>query len=121
MTTLYRPELLFADGRFIRNAGLLVSDSGKLLATNPSDVASDTIVDLPAKALLPGSVNVHSHAFQRLIRGKSESRAIAGKDFWSWRGTMYHAAASLDPQQVYDVARMAFLEMALAGTTTVCW
>jgi len=32
---------------------------------------------------------------------------------------MYHAASRLDPQQVYDVARMAFLEMVLAGTTTV--
>jgi formimidoylglutamate deiminase len=32
---------------------------------------------------------------------------------------MYHAARRLDPQDVYDVARMAFLEMVLAGTTTV--
>jgi formimidoylglutamate deiminase len=77
------------------------------------------IVDLPGKALLPGLVNAHSHSFQRLIRGKAESRAASGRDFWSWRGTMYHAASQLDPQDVYDVARMAFLEMALAGITTV--
>jgi len=32
---------------------------------------------------------------------------------------MYHAAAQLNPEEIYDVARMAFLEMALAGTTTV--
>jgi formimidoylglutamate deiminase len=32
---------------------------------------------------------------------------------------MYHAAAQLDPGDVYDVARMAFLEMLLSGTTTV--
>ena len=32
---------------------------------------------------------------------------------------MYYAASQLNPHQVYDVARMAFLEMALAGTTTV--
>ena len=43
----------------------------------------------------------------------------SGRDFWSWRGTMYHAAAQLTPEDVYDVARMAFLEMVLAGTTTV--
>jgi len=119
VTTLYRPELLLSDGRFVRNAGLLVNDDGKILAVTLSDAASDMIVDLPGKALLPGFVNVHSHSFQRLIRGKSESRAVAGKDFWSWRGTMYHAAAKLEPKQVYDVACMAFLEMALAGTTTV--
>jgi formimidoylglutamate deiminase len=68
---------------------------------------------------LPGFVNAHSHTFQRLIRGKAESRDLSGRDFWSWRGTMYHAAAHLDPQDVYDVARMAFLEMLLSGTTTV--
>ncbi len=32
---------------------------------------------------------------------------------------MYHAAAQLTPDEVYDVARMAFLEMLFAGTTTV--
>jgi formimidoylglutamate deiminase len=32
---------------------------------------------------------------------------------------MYHAASRLDPQDVYNVARMAFLEMVFAGTTTV--
>jgi len=119
MTTLYRPELLFVNGAFLRNAGLLVGDAGRVLAITAGDTPSDTVVDLPGRALLPGFVNVHSHAFQRLIRGKSESRAVSGKDFWSWRGTMYHAAAQLDPQQVYDVARMAFLEMVLSGTTTV--
>jgi formimidoylglutamate deiminase len=119
MTTLYRPELLLDGHRFVTGARLLVGDDGRVGTGRVSDIPSDTIVDMPGKALLPGFVNVHSHAFQRLIRGKSESRAVAGKDFWSWRGTMYHAAANLDPQQVYDVARMAFLEMLLAGTTTV--
>jgi formimidoylglutamate deiminase len=120
MMTLYRPELLYSNGRFIANGEVLVSESGQFSEVSPQlDTASTRIVDLPGKALLPGFVNVHSHSFQRLIRGKSESRIVSGKDFWSWRGTMYHAASQLDPQDVYDVARMAFLEMALAGTTTV--
>ena len=96
-----------------------LATTDRCLRSRRAHTPSDTVVDLPGKALLPGFVNVHSHAFQRLIRGKSESRAVSGKDFWSWRGTMYHAAAQLDPQQVYDVARMAFLEMVLSGTTTV--
>jgi formimidoylglutamate deiminase len=107
VSTLYRPELLYSQGRFTSGSSFLVSQDG-----------SETI-DLPGKALLPGFVNTHSHSFQRLIRGKSESRAMSGRDFWSWRGTMYHAAAQLDPQDVYDVARMAFLEMLLSGTTAV--
>ncbi len=120
MNTLYRPELLYSDGGFIAKGEVLVSEDGQFL-TIPErlDRSSTQIVDLPGKALLPGFVNVHSHSFQRLIRGKSESRFVSGKDFWSWRGTMYYAASRLDPQDLYDVARMTFLEMALAGTTTV--
>jgi formimidoylglutamate deiminase len=120
MSTLYLPELLYHDGGFIPNAGVLVDENGRVLQA-PANVETpcDAMVRLPGKALLPGFVNAHSHSFQRLIRGKSESRVVSGKDFWSWRGTMYHAAAQLDPQDIYDVARMSFLEMALAGTTTV--
>jgi formimidoylglutamate deiminase len=118
--TLYRPELLYSDGHFIANGEVLVSQNGQFIKASEQPSNSSTqIVDLPGKALLPGFVNVHSHSFQRLIRGKSESRIVSGKDFWSWRGTMYHAASQLGPQDVYDVARMAFLEMVLAGTTTV--
>jgi formimidoylglutamate deiminase len=120
MSTLYRPELLYFNGGFIANAGILVSDGGRVQTiTQKTGASAPHIVNLPGKALLPGFVNAHSHSFQRLIRGKSESRLVSGKDFWSWRGTMYHAAARLTPQEVYDVARMAFLEMVLSGTTTV--
>jgi len=119
MSVFYRPDLVFSGDGFVAGLGLRVDESGRVLGTAAEAAPSDTVIDMRGKALLPGFVNAHSHSFQRLIRGKSESRAIAGRDFWSWRGTMYHAAAQLDPQQVYDVARMAFLEMALAGTTTV--
>ncbi len=119
MSTLYRPELLYSNGGFVSNAGVLVSDGGQVRAIARNTDVPAQIIDLPGKALLPGFVNAHSHSFQRLIRGKSESRIVSGKDFWSWRGTMYHAAASLTPLDIYDVARMAFLEMVLSGTTTV--
>jgi formimidoylglutamate deiminase len=117
VNTLYRPQLLYSGSGFTSGSGLLVSPQGSVLAEG-TDLSAQT-VDLPGKAVLPGFVNTHSHSFQRLIRGKSESRVTSGRDFWSWRGTMYHASAQLDPQDVYDVARMAFLEMLLGGTTTV--
>lgn len=120
MNRLYCPELLYSNGKFISDAAVLVNESGKVLEMPEKlDSTSTRIIYLPGKALLPGFVNAHSHSFQRLIRGKSESRVTSGDDFWSWRGTMYYAASQLSPQDVYDVARMAFLEMAFAGTTTV--
>jgi len=120
MNTFYLPQLLYPDGTFISNRGLLVDETGQIVKlTAHVDSPLDEVIELPGKALMPGFVNAHSHSFQRLIRGKSESRMVSGKDFWSWRETMYHAAAQLNPQEIYDVARMAFLEMVLAGTTTV--
>ena len=137
--TLYRPEMLYSEGGFVAGGEVLVGDDGRVLEVRGAAKAHISearcgvpefllgtkgssqveVVEMAGKALLPGFVNAHSHSFQRLIRGKSESRVTSGRDFWSWRGTMYHAASSLDPQEVYDVARMAFLEMLLAGTTTV--
>jgi len=73
------------------------------------------------RLLLPGLVNAHSHAFQRLIRGRTEYVAAGQErdDFWSWRELMYRAANALDPEGVYVASRQAFVEMALAGTTAV--
>jgi formimidoylglutamate deiminase len=116
MISIYQPDLLLGHGTFSRGTGLAVDDSGKIAAANAS---KDRVIPLQGKGAIPGFVNVHSHSFQRLIRGKSESRVSSGKDFWSWRGIMYHAASRLGPQELYDVARMTFLEMVRAGTTTV--
>ena len=80
VNTLYRPELLYSNGAFIANGEILVSESGQILqllkSSTPPQLRSLT---LPGKALLPGFVNTHSHSFQRLIRGKSESRMSAAK------------------------------------------
>jgi formimidoylglutamate deiminase len=72
------------------------------------------------RATFPGLVNAHSHAFQRVIRGRTEYRTSNDKDsFWTWREMMYSAAARLTPEDIYDASRMAFLEMALSGITAV--
>jgi formimidoylglutamate deiminase len=120
VSTFVHPELLYLDGAFVSGRGLVVDEQGRIeRLAERHDCGDLTSIDLPRRALVPGFVNAHSHAFQRLIRAKSESRAVSGTDFWSWRGTMYHAAAQLTPKEFYHVARMAFLEMLFAGITTV--
>lgn len=70
--------------------------------------------------MLPGLVNGHSHAFQRVLRGRAEHQTGSGPgSFWTWREAMYRAANRLPPEGLYRVSRMAFLEMALRGITTV--
>lgn len=66
--------------------------------------------------VLPGLVNTHSHAFHRLLRGKTHRR---GGDFWLWRDLMYETAASLTPTGYERIATAVFVEMALAGITNV--
>ena len=78
-------------------------------------------LDLGHVALVPGQVNAHSHAFQRLIRGRTEY-GQAGRleeDFWSWRHQMYEVALRLDAHQLWEAARQVFWEMLLCGITTV--
>jgi formimidoylglutamate deiminase len=118
MTTIYRPEAIYAEGRLQRGGSLVVSDDGVVLASAPPGSVE---VALPGRLLLPGFVNGHSHAFQRVIRGRTEFLAAGHErdDFWSWREAMYAAATALDPDQLYAVSKQAFLEMALAGVTTV--
>jgi len=75
---------------------------------------------LTGKAILPGLVNGHSHAFQRVLRGRTEHRTPSDRDsFWTWRESMYLAANRLSPDGLYHASRMAFLEMLLGGITTV--
>jgi formiminoglutamate deiminase len=65
---------------------------------------------------IPGLVNAHSHAFQRALRGRTQS----GPDsFWTWREQMYALAEALDPDAFLALARATFGEMALAGITLV--
>jgi len=64
---------------------------------------------------IPGLANVHSHAFQRLLRGEVES---GGGDFWEWRDSMY-GFAQWDPADYFNHARLVFREMLEAGITSV--
>lgn len=118
MATLYTAAAGWIDGKLVRDVQLCVGDAGEVLASAPADAAR---VELGRKFILPGFVNAHSHAFQRALRGRTEFLAPGHErdDFWSWREAMYATATALDPEQLYAVSKQAFIEMALAGVTTV--
>jgi formimidoylglutamate deiminase len=64
---------------------------------------------------IPAMANVHSHAFQRDLRGVGERSARSDDDFWSWREAMYALADRLDPAAIREVAGRVYAEMAAAG------
>jgi formimidoylglutamate deiminase len=63
---------------------------------------------------LPGFVNVHSHAFQRALRGRTE-----GGDFWGWRDEMLELADGMTPELVRASYIRVYSEMLSAGYTVV--
>lgn len=116
---MWLPDLLYSDGRFQSNRAIITDVDGKIVRVATADQIQDA-VRLKHRALLPGLINSHSHAFQRVIRGRTEYRSANQTDsFWTWRELMYRAANDLSPNDIYAVSRMAFLEMALGGITTV--
>src|SRR5437870_9298672 len=64
---------------------------------------------------MPGLANVHSHAFQRLLRAEIES---GGGDFWEWRERMYRFT-QWEPADYFKHGRLVFREMLESGITAV--
>ena len=115
------PDLLWLDGRFEAGKAVCIHDDGTLgdIVAAPTD--GHDVLALPDRAVVPGFINAHSHAFQRLIRGRTQRRASEDgrEDFWSWRESMYGAALRLSAGEVHDVARWCFVEMMRTGITAV--
>ncbi|MEM9558503.1 MAG: formimidoylglutamate deiminase [Acidobacteriota bacterium] len=116
MTTL-AAELTWTGERFER--GLQLRLEGDRIAEIGHDLVDSPDVVLKRRALLPGFVNAHSHAFQRGLRGLGETFPAGAGSFWTWREAMYGLVESLDRDRLREVCGRAFREMRAAGITTV--
>lgn len=92
-------------------------EDGRIMEIGPSDDG----VRLPGRALVPGFVNDHSHAFQRGLRGTVEriDPSHPHDDFWTWREKMYERAGHLTPKSMRTTSERCFREMLSAGYTSV--
>ncbi|MBI5866145.1 MAG: formimidoylglutamate deiminase [Planctomycetes bacterium] len=119
MTTQQTIEAEYTwDGESFR-AQLQVHVDGQGRITRVADAEGAPTRRLARRALLPGFVNAHSHAFQRGLRGLGESYPLGQGDFWSWREAMYALVLSLDRTSMKRLCVQAFQEMLAAGFTTV--
>src|SRR5438552_15503841 len=122
MMIAWIPEMLYASGRFTSGMALVCDDVGTITSIARVDELKDERkINLPRRALLPGMVNAHSHAFQRVLRGSTEyrtpQRSFSGglppagpvssptlnevDSFWTWREMMYSAEQRLTPDGIY--------------------
>lgn len=114
-------ELTWTGSRFERGVRIAVGAAGTITAVGrkaESNVGPPT-ERLPGRALLPGFVNAHSHAFQRGLRGRGEVFPAGAGSFWTWREAMYELVERLDPAAFRSLCTRAFREMRRAGITAV--
>lgn len=116
-TQIIEADLTWVDGRFEADVKITVGSKGQIDAVGFSELTPT--VRLGDRAILPGMINAHSHAFQRGLRGRGETFDQGDGSFWSWREAMYGLVDRMDEETVYALSKQAFGEMLTAGITTV--
>lgn len=75
---------------------------------------ADTVIEGKGKVVLPGMVNLHTHAAMTLFRGFGDDMKLQ-----DWLSTkIWPQEAKLRPEDIYWGTRLACLEMIKSGTTT---
>ena len=117
MSRIVEADLTWTGTRFESNVQVAVGDDGRIGAVGSLGRAPD--LRLAGRALLPGMVSAHSHAFQRGLRGRGETFPAGGGSFWTWREAMYGLVGQLEVDEFQALCLQAFREMRSAGITTV--
>ncbi len=73
-----------------------------------------------AEWVVPGMINLHSHAFQRALGGLTEKAGEGPDSFWTWRDLMYRFARNITPDHIEAIAAQLFTECLRHGYTAVC-
>jgi formimidoylglutamate deiminase len=110
-------ELTWTGKRFESGISVAIGEDGRIMRVGKLKREPTRLLE--GRALIPGLVNGHSHAFQRGLRGKGERFGSGAGSFWSWREAMYGLVEQLGPEDFLAVTTQAFTEMRAAGITTV--
>ena len=95
-----------------------VADDGIIGAVASGAAAQDA--EHAGGPLVPAMPNVHSHAFQRGLAGRTGRHSHDRSDtFWTWRDVVYDFLDRIDADALEAVTAQAFVEMAKAGYATV--
>ena len=97
-----------------READVLI-DGEKISRISHEPIApphSAEVYDARGKALIPGFINMHTHAAMILLRGIHEDLRL-----YDWLERIWKIEARLDKNFVYQASRLACLEMIKGGTT----
>jgi formimidoylglutamate deiminase len=113
------PDYVYTPQGLLSNQVISISEEGYIYALSKREPDTEISETLPGIALLPGFVNVHSHVFQRALRGHTHHARSTRDTFWTWRQAMYTEAQRLNPDRLYEISVQTYREMLAAGYTSV--
>ena len=117
MLTLAADAALLPGG-WARDVVFVIGDDGLIASVAPN--ADTTGVEHAAGPIVPAMPNLHSHAFQRALAGRTGRTSLSHDDsFWTWRQAMYAFLDSVDADAFEAIAAQAYVEMAKAGYASV--
>lgn len=104
------PDFVYTGEKFESGLAFFADVHGRItrFSREPADLAAARRLD--GQAVLPGLVNTHSRSFLRIARGRCERAGPEGVN---------RAIARMTDEDVFDTARIAFMEMLLSGITCV--
>jgi formimidoylglutamate deiminase len=108
--------LALLPGGWARDVRLEVGDDGAFSAVRPGSSPAGAAQLGP---VVPGMPDVHSHAFQRAIAGRTQRRGPTADSFWTWREAMYRSLPRLGPDALEAVAAWLGVELLEGGFTRI--
>ena len=110
-------EHLWNAGHWVKSQRVEIDPNGMInTVTRGQQQAGDEALN---GWVIPGMPNLHSHAFQILLSGRTGNRSDSGDSFWTWRKLMYSLIDRLNPQQFEAVTAWCYLQMLKGGYTSV--
>ena len=114
---LHAQSVLLPNG-WAHDVAIEIDESGTIASV--ASGAVDASIERCAGPVVPAMANVHSHAFQRALAGRTGHASPAHDDsFWTWRESMYAFLARVDADVFAAIAAQAYVEMAKAGYALV--
>jgi len=113
---LFAPAALLQDGW--ADDVLIDIDAGGTIVGVTENARPDGAEHV-AGPLVSGMPNLHSHAFQRALAGRTGRGSADGDSFWTWRQAMYVFLDRVDGDAFEAIATQAYVEMLKAGYTAV--
>ena len=88
-------------------------DGDTIVALGNCDKAADEVYDLNGNLLMPSFKNTHTHSAMTSARSLADDLPLQP---WLY-DMIFPMEAKLEPQDIYDLSRLAFLEYLTSGIT----